>query len=275
MNERICEQVGQVGKGQAQDINAARAGAQTAFCFEDEREKARQVCSVCSNHAATGLRRGETCHCGRRFWERYNGRNEWRSQAAFERACLRRKNYALGYHKQNRQKLVAIRRQWRAANPDKVSALKKRYYQKNKHKCRAIIKAWTIKNRERVNASKRRRSKTEAYKIRAKKWLSRPHARVAHNQRKRLARAALGRFCKPSTFDALGCSGEFLKFWIESKWKPGMSWENYGKTGWHIDHIRPLASFDLTQEKEQKLAFHFLNLQPLWAHENLSKSDKY
>lgn len=275
MNERRCEQVGQVGKRQAQDIDAPREGAQATFCFDDERKKARQVCSVCSNHAATGLKRGDTCDCGRRFWERYNGKNEWRSQAAFERACLRRKTYTAKYGKLNRQKLTAIKRQWRADNPNKVSALKKRDYQKNRAKRIAAIKAWGVKNRERVNASKRRLSKTDNYKIRAKNWLSRPHARVAHNQRKRLARAALGRFCKPSTFDALGCSGEFLKFWLESKWKPGMSWENYGKTGWHIDHIRPLASFDLTQEKEQKLAFHFLNLQPLWAHENLSKSDKY
>lgn len=53
-----------------------------------------------------------------------------------------------------------------------------------------------------------------------------------------------------------------------------MSWENYGIRGWHIDHIKPCASFDLSIIEEQKECFHYTNLQPLWWHENLAKSDK-
>ena len=51
-----------------------------------------------------------------------------------------------------------------------------------------------------------------------------------------------------------------------------MTWKNYGK--WHIDHIKPFASFDLTEPKQQKLVCNYKNLQPLWAKENLSKGDK-
>jgi hypothetical protein len=54
-----------------------------------------------------------------------------------------------------------------------------------------------------------------------------------------------------------------------------MTWDNYGIYGWHIDHIRPLSSFDLSQEEEIKLAFNFLNTQPLWAKDNLKKSNKW
>jgi DNA/RNA endonuclease G (NUC1) len=53
-----------------------------------------------------------------------------------------------------------------------------------------------------------------------------------------------------------------------------MNWENYGKNGWHIDHIIPCASFDLTDPKQQKNCFHYTNLQPLWAADNIRKSDK-
>ena len=53
----------------------------------------------------------------------------------------------------------------------------------------------------------------------------------------------------------------------------GMSWENHGD--WHVDHIRPCCSYDLTIEEEQKKCFHYTNLQPLWAEENLSKGGAY
>lgn len=56
---------------------------------------------------------------------------------------------------------------------------------------------------------------------------------------------------------------------LESLFKPGMSWENHGE--WHIDHILPLASFDLTDEQQAAKACHYTNLQPLWASENMSK----
>ncbi len=71
----------------------------------------------------------------------------------------------------------------------------------------------------------------------------------------------------------LGCSIEHLRTHIESRWKDGMSWENYG--AWHLDHIKPCAAFDLLQPSEQRLCFHWSNLQPLWAADNIAKGDTW
>lgn len=75
------------------------------------------------------------------------------------------------------------------------------------------------------------------------------------------------------TIDIIGCSIDELKRYLESKFTEGMSWENYGLKGWHIDHIKPCSSFDLTNEQEVKQCFHYSNLQPLWCHDNWVKSD--
>ena len=73
----------------------------------------------------------------------------------------------------------------------------------------------------------------------------------------------------------IGCSIDKLKKHLESKFLLNMSWDNYGKNGWHIDHIKPCTSFDLTDPEQQQECFHYSNLQPLWAEDNLSKSSYY
>lgn len=77
------------------------------------------------------------------------------------------------------------------------------------------------------------------------------------------------------TFNLIGCDLEFLKKYLESKFTKGMTWNNWTTDGWHIDHIRPCASFDLKIPEEQRKCFHYSNLQPLWAKENMSKGAKY
>ena len=74
------------------------------------------------------------------------------------------------------------------------------------------------------------------------------------------------------TLELLGCTVEQLQTFLEAEFTDGMTWENYGE--WHIDHIRPCASFNLEDPEEQKKCFHWTNLQPLWAKDNLAKSDR-
>lgn len=76
------------------------------------------------------------------------------------------------------------------------------------------------------------------------------------------------------TLELLGCSIEKARIHIEIQFREGMNWENHGINGWHIDHIIPCSSFDLTKKEEQNICFNYKNLQPLWAGENLSKGNR-
>jgi hypothetical protein len=77
------------------------------------------------------------------------------------------------------------------------------------------------------------------------------------------------------TFNLLGCTAEYFKEYIEKKFKPGMNWDNYGRLGWHIDHIKPISLAKDVEDIIKGKFFHYTNLQPLWGVENLKKSNKY
>ena len=71
----------------------------------------------------------------------------------------------------------------------------------------------------------------------------------------------------------LGCTKSFFAKWIEGQFTKGMRWDNYGST-WHIDHITPLAVFDAANGEDMRKAWHYTNLRPLKAAENMRKRDK-
>lgn len=77
---------------------------------------------------------------------------------------------------------------------------------------------------------------------------------------------------KLKSLEYLGCSVDFLRGYIEAKFTHGMTWENHSTFGWHLDHIIPISS--AANENELNMLCHYTNLQPLWWHENLSKSGK-
>lgn len=100
-----------------------------------------------------------------------------------------------------------------------------------------------------------------------------PEYKLRKTLRSRISRLLRDKPKTGSAIKDLGCSVLELKFYLEVKFQLGMTWENHGK--WHIDHVKPLASFDLTDPEQFKEACHFTNLQPLWAEANLSKGAKY
>ena len=97
--------------------------------------------------------------------------------------------------------------------------------------------------------------------------------RLKANMRTRVYLALKGKVKVGKTAVLLGCDTSQLRAHLESKFKPGMSWDNYGQ--WHVDHIKPCVKFDLSDPAQQRACFHYTNLQPLWASENLSKSGSY
>jgi hypothetical protein len=112
----------------------------------------------------------------------------------------------------------------------------------------------------------------------AREWRRRRMAtdinyRMKRTLRKRLGKALKNNSKSASTMELLGCTAEQCKAHLASQFTEGMTWTNHGD--WHIDHIRPCASFDMTIEADQRLCFHYTNLQPLWAADNLAKSDKW
>ncbi len=148
---------------------------------------------------------------------------------------------------------------------------KKKYYPEHKQE----YEEYRIKNKQRKKKYDRiykimNRDKRNIYeKIRRKNNIS---YKLLGNLRTRIRLLLKNKWKSGHTVTLLGCSTQFLKEYLEKLFNHGMTWDNYGK--WHIDHIRPCASFDLSQESEQRKCFHYTNLQPLWAEENLKKSDK-
>lgn len=101
-----------------------------------------------------------------------------------------------------------------------------------------------------------------------------PEFRLRHYLRSRLWRPLLGVTKSAKTAVLLGCSIPELREHLEKQFRPGMTWENYGPV-WHVDHIKPCAAFNLVDPEQQRICFHWTNLQPLFAAENIAKGDKY
>lgn len=152
-------------------------------------------------------------------------------------------------------------------------------------RCKSCVAA---EGRTRCPSARRRyqqksRSRPGYYKAVAERLMHRratdPVHKLADNLRRNLRQCIhrrSGRKTAP-TLQLLGCSVEEFKKYIEARWRPGMSWDNWGRrrTDWQLDHIRPVASFDLQDPKQVAKCFHFTNYQPLWHIENASKGARW
>ena len=121
----------------------------------------------------------------------------------------------------------------------------------------------------------RRQETARQIKYQAGRWEERYYGDLAFKLktglRSRMSRAIKTNAKAGSAVRDLGCTIPELKAHLEAQFQPGMTWDNWSLKGWHIDHIKPLTSFDLTDREQFLQACHYTNLQPLWASENLSK----
>jgi hypothetical protein len=175
------------------------------------------------------------------------------------------------------------KRKYNDENKNKISDNKKKYYVKNKEKILESVKKHKEENREKINEYLRKyfkeyrkknrhflNEKMNQYQKKRKKLD--PIFKLKYNLRCKLS----GHLRKNSiklhqkTIDILGCDICEFKEYIEKKFTEGMNWENYGL--WHLDHIIPISYAN--NEDEIKKLNHYTNFQPLWALDNILKSNK-
>jgi len=169
------------------------------------------------------------------------------------------------YREKNREKIREADREFRKNNKEKRVAKDRAYYQNNKETILARNRIWNKNNREHLNRIDKKRRQTN------------PSYRILTNLRKYLNKKVRSK--SQTTIELIGCSPDKLRQHLEAQWTEGMSWDNYGvyikgePMKWHIDHIIPCDSFDLTDETEQAECFHYSNLQPMWGIDNIRKSN--
>jgi len=213
-----------------------------------EPQRLYKICSVCNisksldnfhidKNCKNGVK-GQCKDCKSAYSKRHN---------AILGVSKRNKELKKVYHRNNSEK----ERQYRLDHKEHIRNLLKNYYIANKE---------YLNKKNSKNAVNRMKHDID-FKLRTR-------------LRTRLNNAIRDNLKTGSAIRDLGCSIEELKVHLESRFQPGMTWDNYGFYGWHIDHIVPLVSFDLSNREELLKACNYNNLQPLWAEDNMRKSDK-
>lgn len=168
------------------------------------------------------------------------------------------------YYEKNKDRCKELKKAWRCKNKESISLKSKEYYNQNKEKIAERRARYYLENRDKIIPKLR---KYERERRKADSGF-----RMIKSLRARVRLAIKNNSKSDNTKALIGCDIEYLKLHLESQFKEGMTMDNYGLNGWEIDHIRPCASFDLTDEQQQRECFHYTNLQPLWADENRKKS---
>jgi hypothetical protein len=166
---------------------------------------------------------------------------------------LKKKLMNKKYRENNKLKIKLINKKYRDNNKNKIAKEKKIYAQLNKEKIKIYKNNWyNNKLKNDIGFKMLRRIRNRIY-----------YALIKQRNIRKIE----------SFTSLIGTNKENLWKHLEKQFKHGMTKENYGK--WHIDHIKPCVAFNLINIKEQRKCFHYTNLQPLWAKENLSKGAKY
>jgi Prasinovirus endonuclease VII len=171
-------------------------------------------------------------------------------------------------YRRNRERILAQQKALRQnqAPDEKVKrvAWHRAYYGSNRERIRQMQKEYRRRNLKRDNLARviKRRTNVQ-FALRC---------RIRNHARKILLRLPSSA-SRSDYLDLLGCTLSEFTSHLESKFLPGMSWEN--RNLWHLDHIRPLKTFDLSDPTQLAIACHFTNLQPLWAVDNLRKGHRW
>jgi len=172
---------------------------------------------------------------------------------------LGRLEYGKKYYIENKEDKLKYQNKYGKVNSERISNYSKGYRKENEDKIRKDKKKYFEKNRIIIYAKRKQRLQVDL------------NFKLAANLRSRISMAVSSKagLKSGSAVQDLGCSIEEFKIYIQKLFQENMAWENYGE--WHLDHIFPLASFDLTDREQFLVACNYVNYQPLWAIDNLKK----
>ena len=169
----------------------------------------------------------------------------------------KRAEYHARYHREHRKEFSAYGAKSYRINKDHIMERRKIYRRDNAEKVAAQAASYYQKNKSKIAKHNADRRKND------------PYYKLAIRVRDRFNDAFKNGRKSGSAVRDLGCSIGAFRLFIENQFESGMSWDNYGE--WHLDHVQPLASFDLTERSQFLTACNWLNYQPLWAIDNTRK----
>lgn len=194
--------------------------------------------------------------------------------------CLQ---YGKKYREENKEYFKEYFEKYNNDNYFELKKYRQEYCKSNKEKINKYKKEWNRKNCLKIkehNLQYYKFNKKEINKKFLDKLHSNPRVKIKHyiscSIRNKLKRRMVYKISGKDRFDFLPYTVDDLFKHLESKFRLGMSWKNYGLRGWHIDHILPDSSFNYksVEDEEFQKCWALDNLQPLWAEENWSKNNK-
>jgi len=176
-----------------------------------------------------------------------------------------RRQYCKQYYRDHSEKIKKRGKQYREDHDKELTQWHKQY-----SKTHSVEKKKYNKQYQKDHAEELSQKKTQYVKLRKQKD---PGYKLSYNLRSRLNYALKSNYKVGSAVKDLGCSITDFKQYVEGKFQESMTWDNYGKYGWHLDHIIPLAKFNLQDFQQFRIACHYTNYQPLWRNDNIAKGD--
>lgn len=253
----------------------SKCGLEKDFLEYNKRKKAkdgiRTACKICEKQYTIDNK--EKIRDKKKIY--YNNNKEKHYKKCRENAIKNHENikkYHKEYYNKNKEVIQQYKKEYDLENKEKIKKYRKNYYETNKKEI--------LKKQQKYNSLRKKHNVLKSYKWRSKnrnRWIQtraiRNKYRYENDINFKLKKNIISqinininnKYKSHKTKELLGCTIDELKQYLESKFTKGMTWENRGQFGWHIDHIKPCSSFNLLDPEEQKKCFHYSNLQPLWA----------
>lgn len=198
--------------------------------------------------------------------EKYRSAHKKRYDKNPEKFRERARIYSIEHAEQYRETQRKSNKKWYIKNKEKIKKKSIEWKNLNRERCRENNRKWNRANPERTK-ERNRKSKEKLYGT--------PGGKLSHSISSSVYKSVSGNKKGRGWESLVGYTVEKLKKHLEKLFKPGMTWENYGQKGWHVDHIIPVSvfNFEKPEDDDFKRCWSLKNLQPLWAKENISKNN--